>query len=258
MTKATTETRATKARNYAKTKFLEETERKNPYGLFPIILSTILVFSLFSLNSEESITLSKHEEETSSSSSFIVKVDIDVDAPLSTPANDSTSYMPAYLFSSQSVEEEDSYIVPIETSDIGLLVQAVQHEVGASASYYPDDDLDVIQQCMTRVIINRIGKEEFADSIYEILSTPGHFMPLEELTEFDSQDERTTQNVLTVLNGEDNLSEEIIFEMSFVTLDIEHNLEVMEEQVGPVDLYMSATTADGRCLIFAAPETSNL
>ena len=142
-------------------------------------------------------------------------------------------------------------IISISEEEIDMLVQAVQHEVGNNPYYFPGYNFDYIQQCMTRVIINRVGKKGFANSVTGVLSQPGHFMPLEELSSFDENDKRTRKNVLAVLYGEDNIADTLVFEMSFTNLDETHNIKVMEKQVGDVIPYYAAITADNRYLLFA-------
>ncbi len=159
-----------------------------------------------------------------------------------------------------SMEEENNeeFIISFDQKELGMIVQTVQHEVGAFENFYPDADLDVIQQCMTRVIINRVGRSGygFHDTVYEVLTHPGQFVPLEELEPIDPAEPRTLSNVLTVLRGEDNISKDIIFEMSFPVPDLEQAEEIMENQVGPVNIYLSTITAEGRLLVFAEPATN--
>ena len=151
----------------------------------------------------------------------------------------------------------DEFIISLNQKELGMIVQAVQHEVGTHENFYPNADLDFIQQCMARVIINQVGRPGygFHDTVYEVLAHPGHFMPLEELEPYDPAEPRTLSNVLTVLRGEDSISKDVIFEMSFLTLDLNRVLEIMEEQVGKVNIYFSTVTAEGRLLVFAEPAT---
>lgn len=148
---------------------------------------------------------------------------------------------------------EDNFIVPATEYEINLVVQAVQHEVGAWEDFYPDADLDEVQQIMARVIINQVGLPGCGDSIYEVLFLhPGHFMPIEELEGIDPFEERTRRNVLKVLKGEDSHSPKVTIEMSFSrSCTFEDSIEVMESQVGPVNPYFWTTTAEGRLLVFA-------
>lgn len=150
---------------------------------------------------------------------------------------------------------EDNFIVPVTEYEIGLIVQAVQHEVGAWEDFYPDADLDEVQQIMARVIINQVGLPDSGDSIYDVLFLhPGHFMPIEELEGIDPYEERTRRNVLKVLRGEDSHSSKVTIEMSFSrSCTFEDSIEVMESQVGPVNPYFWTITAEGRLLMFAEP-----
>lgn len=138
--------------------------------------------------------------------------------------------------------------------EISLVVQAVQHEVGTNPDFYPgyEYDFDYIQQCMARVIINRIGRDGFGNTLIEVLTKPRQFMPIENLSDYDPYDERTRQNVLAVINGTDGISDDVLFEMSYKSHDLERNMENMKSQlVCEVSAYYYAFTAEGRMLIFA-------
>lgn len=141
--------------------------------------------------------------------------------------------------------------VQVSDYEFNWIVQAVQHEVGNSASYYPSYNFDTIQKYMASVIINRIGKNGFADTASGVLSQSGQFMSVSELAAFDPYDRQTMKNVQAVLNG-DFSSSNVVFEMSFESQDASYNQSVMEEQVGSVIPIYSAISADGRYLMFAA------
>ncbi len=164
--------------------------------------------------------------------------------------------------SESTTSEEQAYgdfIIPVTEEDIGLIVRAVQHEVGSSRSFYPDADLDTIQQCMARVIINQVLEGRWGNSVSEILFYPGHFMNIERLQKFDPYEETTRKNVLTVLRGEDYLSSTITIEMSFSSkCTFEDSIEIMESQVGPVIPYFWTVTAENRLLIFAESDKARL
>lgn len=138
--------------------------------------------------------------------------------------------------------------------EINLLCQVVQHEVGYNESYFPGYDFDYIQQLMTKVVLNRIGRNGFKDTLYEVICQKGQFMPIENLSEYDPYETTTRKNVLHVINKEDNISEDLIFEMSFSSTDLYSNIYKMELQVGDIQAYYSAITANNRQIIFA---TSN-
>lgn len=150
---------------------------------------------------------------------------------------------------------ENNFIVPATEYEINLVVQAVQHEVGAWEGAYPNADLDEVQQVMARVIINQVGLPDAGDSIYDVLFLhPGHFMPIEELEGIDPYEERTRKNVLKVLRGEDSHSSRVVIEMSFSpSCTFEDCVEVMESQVGPVNPYFWTVLSNGRTLMFAEP-----
>lgn len=151
----------------------------------------------------------------------------------------------------------EDFIIPVTEDDINLVVMAVQHEVGSSRSFYPNADLDTIQQCMARVIINQVLEGRWGNSVSEILFYPGHFMDIERLWKYDPYEETTRKNVLTVLRGEDSLSSTITIEMSFSsTCTFDESIEIMESQVGPVIPYFWTVTAENRLLIFAEPDKS--
>lgn len=136
--------------------------------------------------------------------------------------------------------------------EIDLICCAVQHEVGSSANFYPDSDFDEIQQSMTRVIVNRIGRKGFRDSVEGVLTQSGQFMALSKLKRFDPKEEATRKNVMAVLNGEDNLSSDLIFEMSFKNTNVEESLQKMANMLGEtIRPTLTAISAEGRLLIFA-------
>lgn len=150
----------------------------------------------------------------------------------------------------------DSNNIPtiLTEEEISLVVQAVQHEVGTDPNFYLgyDYDFDYIQQCMARVIINRIGRDGFGNTLMEVLTKPKQFMPIENLSSFDPYDERTRRNVLAVINGIDNISNDVLFEMSYKSHDLDRNMENMESQIGcKLSAYFYVFTAEGRMLIFA-------
>ncbi len=156
----------------------------------------------------------------------------------------------------EDIDEESSSQYPISATEaeIQLVVQAVQHEVGCDPTYFQGYDFDVIQQCMAKVILNRVGRTGFADTIDGVIDQPGQFMPRSQLTKFSPTEERTRKNVIAVLNGDaSQIPDNLIFEMSFTSSDVERNLGVMERQVGDVELYYDgmARSADGRYLYFA-------
>lgn len=159
-----------------------------------------------------------------------------------------------------SLEEQivyEDFIVPVTEYEIDLMVQAVQHEVGASEWFFPDADIDYIQQCMARVIVNKVGTPLCGDTIYSTLILSGHFMTEEDLEGIDPKEERTRKNVLTVLRGEDSISHKITIEMSFSSsCTFEDSIIVMERQVGPVIPYFWTVSAEDRLLIFAEPDES--
>ncbi len=146
----------------------------------------------------------------------------------------------------------EEYIVPASEYEIGLMVQLVQHEVNNYAGFFPGYDYDYIQQLMAKVVVNRVGIVGYADSIYDVITQPGSFCSLEELAPFDSNHETTRKNVLTVLRGEDNISNLVRFEMSFPTsYDLDYINDVMTSQVGPVNFYFQCVSAEPRLVIFA-------
>lgn len=148
--------------------------------------------------------------------------------------------------------QTDEYIIAFSNKELDMLVQAIQHEVTCDEAAFPYEDLDKIQQCMARVIINQVLDDEFKDTIYGVLSDPGHFMPLENLVEFDPHDERTLKNAMIVLKGEDSHSSKIFYEGSFKSFNLKNNLAEMEFQVGhPVKPYLTTVTSENRLFIFA-------
>lgn len=157
----------------------------------------------------------------------------------------------------------EDFIVPITEYEIQLMVRAVQHEVGKGDWFFPDADFDYVQQCMARVIVNKVGTTGCGDTIYSTLILSGHFMKKEalfqteikdgqEVERFDPYNETTRRNVLTVLRGEDSISHTITVEMSFPTrLTFDECIEKMERDVGPVIPYFWAVTKEPRLWIVA-------
>lgn len=140
----------------------------------------------------------------------------------------------------------------VSQEDVNLIVKAVQHEVRNDPDSFPGYDFDTIQQCMALAILNRVGKPGFADSVYGVICQPGQFMPLEDLTPFDAEDPTTLKNVIAVLEGRSKVNApDLVFEMSFTSLDAHKNVMSMEEKVGDVVPYYSAVNNQGRYLLFA-------
>lgn len=145
-----------------------------------------------------------------------------------------------------------AFSFPIYDWELDLIVKAVQHEVGNNPSYFPGYDFDYIQQCMAGVILNHVGKPDFAGSVYGVLTDPGHFMPLENLARFSATDKQTLKNVLAVIYGKVHIDSNVIFEMSFTSPDMGTNQNKMESLVGKVEIYHTAVTADNRYLVYAS------
>lgn len=167
----------------------------------------------------------------------------------STPSWEKPMVMLAKASLPVAAEGKKEMVIKVSEEEIKHLIKAVKHEVGSNESYYPGYDLDYIQQCMTKVIVNRVGRKGFADSVYGVLTQQNQFMPLENLQSI-SIDERTRENVMKVLYGEDDIPSDLLFEMSYTSQNMEANISSMESMVGDVKLHHSAVTADNRVILF--------
>lgn len=145
----------------------------------------------------------------------------------------------------ESIILED-YIIPVSEEDINIIVRFVLHEVGNDESlYYAVDshfnwvDFDLIQQCIAMTVVSRVKSQKFPNTVYEVLTQEGQFIPAEslyaELECFDSYDELTRKNVLTVLEGESVVPMDLYYEMGF------HFLDDQGKVVYDLDKIMEAT-----------------
>ncbi len=189
---------------------------------------------------EETTTEKKTEDSTKSSSNFT--------------KNKSTEKVSSQETTSEKLTTKKVISNNISYSDyeFELLGKIVEHEVGKWPSYFPGYDFDYIQKCMAKIVINRIQSSKFPNSILEVLCQPGHFMSIEELDKCPTMGENTRNNLLSVIYGEDDISDTIVFEMSFTSPDMAANQRSMESMVGPVSIYYTAITADNRYLIYAS------
>lgn len=140
--------------------------------------------------------------------------------------------------------------------EIDLITQMVQHEVGSDPSIFSEYDFNLIQKYMARVIINRIGLHSWSN-VYDVLTAENQFCDLSELESFAPDEPTTRANVLAVISGEDNLSDDILYEMSWSSdVSPEEAIMKMEKQVGKIDnyVYFYATWDSGysRLLVFAS------
>lgn len=122
--------------------------------------------------------------------------------------------------------------------EIGLICQIVQHEVGNNPELFPGYDFDIIQQYMARTVINRIGMNNW-NNAEDVITAPKQYCSLEELSSFDANDEVTRRNVIAVANGEDGISEDVLFEMSWsADVSVKEAWASMERQCGDIyDIY---------------------
>ncbi len=122
--------------------------------------------------------------------------------------------------------------------EIGLICQLVQHEVGNNPEFFPEYDFDQIQRYMARTVINRIGMNNWHNA-EDVITAPRQYCSLEELSSLDAYDEVTRRNVIAVAEGEDEISEDVLFEMSWsADVSIEEAWESMERQCGEIyDVY---------------------
>lgn len=151
----------------------------------------------------------------------------------------------------------EDFIIPIADSEIVLLTTVVLHEVGPSQPYYPYAEIDYLQQCATRVVVNQVIEGRWGNCVYDILFYPGHFPGIETWSKkapdaTEEEIEICVQNIIKVLHGEDSISTGVTIEMSFVGYTLEESIEIIESQVkAPVVPYFWTYTADKRLLIFA-------
>lgn len=252
------------------TKSMEEFGNQKPYFLISVILVIILLASPLillinnrldelPLENKELFSVVAGKSSTGITSDLQSKPLLDDFINNSPKIIDSTSRSLDFelMLESPSIRklpqyQTDEFIIAFSNKELDMLVQAIQHEVTCDEAAFPDEDLDKIQQCMARVIINQVLDDEFKDTIYGVLSDPGHFMPLENLEAFDPHDERTLKNAMTVLKGEDSHSSKIFYEMAFKSFNLKNNLAEMEIQVGhPVKPYLTTVTSENRLFIFA-------
>jgi len=135
-------------------------------------------------------------------------------------------------------------------SDIELIAQAVEHEIGYSESYFPDNDFSEIQNHMICVILNRLENPAFPNTVWGVLfEGSGHLFENSDEVAF-KPNESTISAVKKMIDvGPVYLD---LFEMSFTSSNISLNQKVMEEQVGEVHTITNYVAADGRHLMFAA------
>ncbi len=190
----------------------------------------------------------------------------------------------------------EDFIIPVADSEIVLLTRVVLHEVGASQPYYPNANIDDIQQCMARVVVNQVIEGRWGNCVSDIVFYPGHFDGATEWAKEKNEDSSDAsseteeeyalseaeqenialalKNIMKVLQGEDSHSSTITIEMSFPnfydgqTFDdctdsidgqtFDDCIDVMESQVGPVIPYFWTTTADDRLLMFAESDKERL
>lgn len=145
-------------------------------------------------------------------------------------------------------------------SEIDLVVQLVQHEVGSDPSVFAGYDFDLIQRYMARTILNRLGMHNW-NTVYEVITAPNQFCSLSELTCYSPDEPTTRCNVLSVINGEDGLPNNILYEMSWdSSTSISEAKISMQKQVGEVYgevyFYYNWGSDSSRLLMFACQEKS--
>lgn len=171
------------------------------------------------------------------------------------------------------VETTENYVEPetiaktqwvydITESDYVNLVLAIQHETGSNPDFYVNGDFDLVQQYMAKSILSRLGKPGFganyttAYTIYDILANRGQYKNMvNELWNFDPNNERTIKNLEIVLRGEDNLPDDLYFEdCSAVGATYWEAIEVFKSHYSLCKnfevCYLSLTN-EGRYIMFA-------
>lgn len=150
--------------------------------------------------------------------------------------------------------------------DVRILTLAVQHEVGKTDSYTPYSDFDYVQRLMASVIINRVGNPTFGMTLTEVLLQKNQFPGLlddinnwqnmKNSEQMDPWDERTRANVLAVLNGEDDIPDNLYYEFSSVyqpeiSVDVQYSIRVDGLFLATPILYRHIVASDGRICYFA-------
>lgn len=168
-----------------------------------------------------------------------VEEPISLDSASETASSEEQAYED-FVISILGDQMYEDFIIPITDKEIVLLTKVVLHEVGASQSYYPDANIDDIQQCMARVVINQVIEGRWGNCVSDIVFYPGHFDGADawaqeetednsdESSEEDQEDnsyvlseteqENITlalKNIMEVLQGNDAHSSTITIEMSF-------------------------------------------
>lgn len=166
--------------------------------------------------------------------------------------------------STDSVTEDIIEEVPsidITEEEFELLCRMVAHEVGTQKQFengfYPtlsEDEFNSLQRLMASVAINRV-KNGYCESLYSELTDSVQFMTEQELLSVEL-DDLTKANVWAELCNP-LYDENIIFEQSILADSIELAASKMESSLNvniDTDGVYWYETAEGRYLIFAAPE----
>lgn len=143
------------------------------------------------------------------------------------------------------------FVIGIFDSEIDMLVQFVQNEVGTLASvYYGNIDINYLQQCVASTVVNRILSPRFSETdVYHTLMSPGFFNgDISILSKKDAKDPITRENVMAVLTGKVVLDKDLIFEMAWGIVDENGNIvydldkiqKRMEKDCGKIEILYSA------------------
>lgn len=168
-----------------------------------------------------------------------VEEPISLDSASETSSSEEQVYEDFVISLLEEYEYEDS-IIPITDEEIVILTRVVLHEVGASQPYYPNANIDDIQQCMARVVVNQVIEGRWGNCVSDIVFYPGHFDGAadwakeeiednsDESSEADQEDNSyvlseteqeditlALKNIMKVLQGDDSHSSTITIEMSF-------------------------------------------
>lgn len=179
--------------------------------------------------------------------------------PVANDSSESDSHVPDSIYT--PVEDKTAWT----EEDIRTLILAVQHEVGINPDYYPCcQDFDKLQRCMARVIVNRIGQSGFGNTLKEVLNQKNqftgllddiaHYQDLPNSKQFDPEDRRTFNNVMSVINGTDGISHDLVFERCSLSgqSSIYEAWEYAKSKflADTIYLYYYEETGDGRFIMF--------
>lgn len=188
------------------------------------------------VESEESVSTTEILGTVQSNESEVCEEDsASLDSASETNSLEEQTYEDFVISLLEEYNYEDS-IIPITDEEIVILTKVVLHEVGASQSYYPNANIDDLQQCMARVVVNQVIEGRWGNCVSDIVFYPGHFDGAEDWAKEENKDNSdessesssdalseedkaditlALKNIMKVLQGNDSHSSTITIEMSF-------------------------------------------